>query len=197
MEVNIIRVDPWTVRESVAEAYSQDDLSAFLLGDAAHRRPPAFGLGSNTCIQDAYNLAWKIAYTSKGYAGPSLLASYHEERQPVGAALVHQANEGLRAQGELWKALGIDIETGQSRPEELEKLYQEGLEGAIHRGKVHKNLDEIGIGTRSLGMAYNQWYTSRAIYLEDELTLGQSCKGTPLSMSNLARIRAADCLMLG
>jgi 2-polyprenyl-6-methoxyphenol hydroxylase-like FAD-dependent oxidoreductase len=38
----------------------------FCLGDAVHRHPPFNGLGSNTCIQDAYNLAWKIAYVMKG-----------------------------------------------------------------------------------------------------------------------------------
>jgi 2-polyprenyl-6-methoxyphenol hydroxylase-like FAD-dependent oxidoreductase len=39
---------------------------SFCLGDAVHRHPPMNGLGSNTCIQDAFNLAWKIAYVEKG-----------------------------------------------------------------------------------------------------------------------------------
>lgn len=38
----------------------------FCLGDAVHRHPPNHGLGSNTCVQDAHNLAWKVAYVSKG-----------------------------------------------------------------------------------------------------------------------------------
>ncbi|KAB8238716.1 FAD binding domain-containing protein [Aspergillus alliaceus] len=86
-DIEILRVDSWAVRESVAEQYSLGGQNAFLLGDAAHRHPPAYGLGSNTCVQDAYNLAWKVAYVSKGLAGPRLLEPYTKERQPVGAML--------------------------------------------------------------------------------------------------------------
>src|SRR2546430_1407295 len=45
----------------------------FCMGDAVHRHPPSNGLGSNTSIQDAYNLAWKLAHVLKGKADPSLL----------------------------------------------------------------------------------------------------------------------------
>ncbi|KAF5694772.1 monooxygenase [Fusarium denticulatum] len=71
LDVEILTLDAWTVRESVAETYSKDGQNLFLLGDAAHRHPPTFGLGSNTCIQDAYKLDWKVAYVSKGWAGPA------------------------------------------------------------------------------------------------------------------------------
>jgi 2-polyprenyl-6-methoxyphenol hydroxylase-like FAD-dependent oxidoreductase len=76
VDVEVLRIDPWVIRESAAEKMSNDG-NVFLLGDAAHRHPPAYGLGSNTCIQDAYNLAWKIAYVSKGLAGPALLETYN------------------------------------------------------------------------------------------------------------------------
>ncbi len=52
----------------------------FLAGDAAHIHTPAGGQGMNTGIQDAYNLAWKIAFVLKGYAGGALFDSYNEER---------------------------------------------------------------------------------------------------------------------
>jgi 2-polyprenyl-6-methoxyphenol hydroxylase-like FAD-dependent oxidoreductase len=52
----------------------------FLAGDAAHVHTPAGGQGMNTGIQDVYNLAWKIAFVLKGYAGDVLLESYNEER---------------------------------------------------------------------------------------------------------------------
>jgi 2-polyprenyl-6-methoxyphenol hydroxylase-like FAD-dependent oxidoreductase len=89
VDVEILRLDPWVVRESVAETFSSQR-DVFLVGDAAHRHPPAFGLGSNTCIQDAYNLAWKASYVAKGLAGPALLDSYSDERRPVGAQLVRE-----------------------------------------------------------------------------------------------------------
>lgn len=56
----------------------------FFAGDAAHIHSPMGGQGLNTGIQDAYNLAWKLALVEKGLAKASLLDSYHEERYPVG-----------------------------------------------------------------------------------------------------------------
>ncbi|WP_310415925.1 FAD-dependent monooxygenase, partial [Chamaesiphon sp. OTE_8_metabat_110] len=61
-----------------AEKFSVD--RCFLAGDAAHVHTPAGGQGMNTGIQDAYNLAWKIAVVLKGAAGDALLESYNEER---------------------------------------------------------------------------------------------------------------------
>ena len=61
---------------------------AFVAGDAAHIHSPAGGQGMNTGIQDAYNLAWKLALVIQGRAPDSLLDSYHEERHPVGQRLL-------------------------------------------------------------------------------------------------------------
>ncbi len=58
-------------------------LRVFLLGDAAHIHSPAGGQGMNTGIQDAFNLAWKLALVVRGRASAQLLASYHAEREPV------------------------------------------------------------------------------------------------------------------
>ncbi len=52
----------------------------FLAGDSAHIHSPAGGQGMNTGIQDAYNLAWKIAFVLKGYSSEKLLESYNAER---------------------------------------------------------------------------------------------------------------------
>lgn len=60
----------------------------FLCGDAAHIHSPMGGQGMNTGIQDAYNLAWKIASVQKGLATEKLLESYHEEREPIAAELL-------------------------------------------------------------------------------------------------------------
>lgn len=58
---------------------------AFLVGDAAHIHSPAGGQGMNTGIQDAFNLAWKLALAARGAAGAALLDSYHAERHPIAA----------------------------------------------------------------------------------------------------------------
>src|ERR687893_434353 len=61
---------------------------AFVAGDAAHIHSPAGGQGMNTGIQDAYNLAWKLALVIEGHAPDSFLDSYHEERHPIGQRLL-------------------------------------------------------------------------------------------------------------
>lgn len=60
----------------------------FIAGDAAHIHPPTGGQGMNTGIQDAYNLAWKLAAVMAGRAPAALLDSYDAERRPVGADVV-------------------------------------------------------------------------------------------------------------
>ncbi|MFD0052750.1 FAD-dependent oxidoreductase [Streptomyces sp. NPDC127168] len=60
----------------------------FVAGDAAHVHSPASGQGMNTGIQEAYNLAWKLAQVDQGHAGKELLDSYGEERVPIGRALL-------------------------------------------------------------------------------------------------------------
>jgi hypothetical protein len=60
----------------------------FLTGDAAHVHSPAGGQGLNTSIQDAYNLAWKLAAVLAGTAQDSLLDTYEEERRPNAAEML-------------------------------------------------------------------------------------------------------------
>ncbi|MFE0647226.1 FAD-dependent monooxygenase [Streptomyces sp. NPDC059534] len=60
----------------------------FVAGDAAHIHPPVGAQGMNTGVQDACNLAWKLALVLRGEAGPALLTSYDAERRPVGEEVV-------------------------------------------------------------------------------------------------------------
>ena len=64
------------------------DRRCFLLGDAAHVHSPMGGQGMNTGLQDAYNLAWKLALVVKGQADEDLLDSYEAERIPVAQQLL-------------------------------------------------------------------------------------------------------------
>jgi len=87
--VTVQNVMPWDAAADVAERLQ--DRRVFLAGDAAHVMPPNGGFGGNTGVQDAHNLAWKLAMVLRGEASGHLLRSYETERQPVGAFTTEQA----------------------------------------------------------------------------------------------------------
>jgi 2,4-dichlorophenol 6-monooxygenase len=82
IDITVHKVSHWILEGVLADRYRVGRV--FLAGDAAHRHPPTTGLGLNTAIQDAHNLAWKLAAVLKNQAAPSLLDSYEPERQPIG-----------------------------------------------------------------------------------------------------------------
>lgn len=82
LAIEVKTVSHWELQGVLADRYRVGP--TFLIGDAAHRHPPATGLGLNTGIQDAHNLCWKLAQVLSGAAGESLLDSYEPERRPVG-----------------------------------------------------------------------------------------------------------------
>ena len=89
LEVNVESVDKWRAEAQTAETFQKGRI--FIAGDAAHTMPPTGGFGGNTGIQDAHNIAWKLALVTKGLAGSELLDSYNAERQPAGYLAVEQA----------------------------------------------------------------------------------------------------------
>jgi 2-polyprenyl-6-methoxyphenol hydroxylase-like FAD-dependent oxidoreductase len=107
--------------------------NSFCLGDTVHRHPPFNGLGSNTCIQGAFNLAWKIAYVEKGIAGRSILDSFNAERQPVGQGVVTRANQGLRDHLPPWEALGVLEPSLEASKKAFAELSQPTEKGAARR----------------------------------------------------------------
>ncbi|MEV5707548.1 FAD-dependent monooxygenase [Actinoallomurus sp. NPDC052274] len=68
----------------------------FLAGDAAHVHSPAGGMGMNTGLQDAVNLAWKLTGVLRGWAPEGLLDTYHAERYPVGRRVLRTSDLILR-----------------------------------------------------------------------------------------------------
>jgi 2-polyprenyl-6-methoxyphenol hydroxylase-like FAD-dependent oxidoreductase len=74
----------WDLRFALADRYRAERI--FVAGDAAHSHPPYGGYGINSGFEDAVNLAWKLAGTIEGWAGPGLLDSYDAERRPVFAS---------------------------------------------------------------------------------------------------------------
>jgi len=89
LEVNVLDVDKWRAVAECAETFQAGRI--LLAGDAAHTMPPTGGFGGNTGIQDAHNLAWKLALVLQGSAGPELVDTYDQERQPAGVLAIEQA----------------------------------------------------------------------------------------------------------
>ncbi|MFI1034145.1 FAD-dependent oxidoreductase [Streptomyces sp. NPDC020951] len=84
LDVEITGKAPWHAAQRVVRSYRSGRV--FLAGDSAHEMSPTGAFGSNTGIQDAHNLAWKLAAVLDGWAGEPLLDSYDAERRPVAEA---------------------------------------------------------------------------------------------------------------
>ncbi|MFH9009129.1 FAD-dependent oxidoreductase [Streptomyces afghaniensis] len=91
IDVEITGKAPWHASKRVADSYGQGRV--FLAGDSAHEMPPNGAFGSNTGIQDAHNLAWKLAAVLRGWAGLPLLDTYECERRPVAVTTSARASQ--------------------------------------------------------------------------------------------------------
>jgi 2-polyprenyl-6-methoxyphenol hydroxylase-like FAD-dependent oxidoreductase len=89
VDVTIENVMPWKAAASLADRFAHGRV--FLVGDAAHIMPPNGGFGGNTGVQDAHNLAWKLAMTLGDAGRAHLLSTYEDERRPVAGFTVEQA----------------------------------------------------------------------------------------------------------
>ncbi|KAJ5787368.1 2-4-dichlorophenol 6-monooxygenase, partial [Penicillium paradoxum] len=162
----ILDISTWYINEIVADRYSEGNV--FCLGDSVHRHPPFNGLGSNTCIQDAFNLAWKIAYVHKGLASPSLLSTYSAERQPVGHSIITRANQAYRDHLNVWDALGMLPTDLSARREILQQLQSPTPEGSNRRRALRSAVKHTAHEFHGLGIEMNQHYDSQGIYTADE-----------------------------
>jgi 2,4-dichlorophenol 6-monooxygenase len=160
LKVDIQSVSTWTVNNMYATTLSNGRV--FCMGDATHRHPPSNGLGSNTSIQDGFNLAWKLAMVVKGQAGAKLLDSYQAERAPIANQIVTRANKSIEEFGPIFKALGLldsidpvkmqqnmdarcdDTEEAERQREEIRKaiafkVYEFDAHGVEMNQRYHSN----------------------------------------------------------
>ncbi|MGW5340851.1 FAD-dependent monooxygenase [Rhodococcus pyridinivorans] len=159
LTIDIVSRSFWYVNQQWAEHYQSGRV--FCGGDAVHRHPPSSGLGSNTSMQDAFNLAWKIAYAAKGYAGPGLLESYSPERVPVGRQIVARANQSRKDYAGLreW----FDPTSDDPVTAGLAKLKAPSSEGAALRERLYEALEVKNTEFNAHGVELNQRYASSAV----------------------------------
>ncbi|MFM1987303.1 MAG: hypothetical protein RJA99_260 [Pseudomonadota bacterium] len=155
----------WYVNQQYATTYSKGRV--FCGGDAVHRHPPSSGLGSNTCLQDAFNLAWKLAFVVRGWAGPSLLDSYSLERAPVGRQVVLRANQSRLDYAPLNRALR-DLDSPDPVRDGLRRLADPGPEGVARRAALAEALQLKNTEFNALGTETNQRCVSAAVIPDAE-----------------------------
>ncbi|MCG2609101.1 FAD-dependent monooxygenase [Acinetobacter sp. SM34] len=162
-DVEIEKLSYWYVNQTWATEYSVGRV--FCGGDAVHRHPPSSGLGSNTCMQDAFNLAWKLAYAVRGWAKESLLDSYTVERAPVGKQIVARANQSRFDYKYLKEVFGFDHGV-TTQAEMLQRIFAEDDSGAEIRQKLFKALEIKHFEFNAQGVELNQRYDSYAVIAE-------------------------------
>jgi 2,4-dichlorophenol 6-monooxygenase len=142
LDMEVIRYSRWRIEAVLADRYGEGRV--FLAGDAAHRHSPMGGLGLNTGIQDAHNLAWKLAAVVKGQADPALLESYEAERRPVGRRNIDFATFAFFNHLAVSGAFGV-LPTA---PEEhnraaLESLFGDTPDGGTRRERLRGFFDTL------------------------------------------------------
>jgi 2,4-dichlorophenol 6-monooxygenase len=167
VDIDVESTSVWYVNQAHATQYSKGRV--FCGGDAVHRHPPSNGLGSNTSIQDAFNLAWKLAFVIKGYAGDALLESYSDERVPVGEQIVARANQSRLEYAPLRECFR---NTSEADPVAagLAKLRDPSPDGAKVREELVRALELKHYEYNAHGVELNQRYTSTAVV--PDLTVG-------------------------
>jgi 2-polyprenyl-6-methoxyphenol hydroxylase-like FAD-dependent oxidoreductase len=142
-DLKIMHVVTWRHHLLLAERFR--DRRVFLAGDSAHLVIPTGGLGMNTGVGDAFDLAWKLAGVVAGWGGDGLLASYEAERRKVAARNIEAS--GWAASGvPIWQALVTPAardktERGADLRHEIAKSF------VINHGRMH--------GMRGAEMGYS------------------------------------------
>ena len=132
VDIKILRTSSWTMTSQIADRYR--DRRVFLVGDAAHRFPPSGGMGLNSGVQDAHNLAWKLHAVITDTADDTLLDTYDPERRPIAQRNAQASLENAFKMIEVFEALG--------------KPDQEGLSQAISNQQTHFDMFGLQMGFR-------------------------------------------------
>ena len=168
LQIELLSASVWTVNNRYATRTANGRV--FCMGDAIHRHPPSNGLGSNTSIQDAFNLAWKLAMVLKGQAGERLLDSFNDERAPIAKQIVTRANQSIAEFGPIFEALGMGEGVDPVQMQKNLNARTEGTEAAERqRDAIRKAIAFKKYEFDAHGVEMNQRYRSSAIVTDGQI----------------------------
>jgi hypothetical protein len=149
--VEVVGHATWTAGQAlVAESFGNGRV--LLAGDAAHLFTPTGGFGVNTGVDDAANLAWKLAAAVQGWGGPKLLDSYQAERRPIALRNTSAAKALARNVG------GVPVGAA---------IEEDSPEGAAARRETSEHLAGFGREFSSLGVQLGARYDGSPVIVPD------------------------------
>ncbi|KAL6412888.1 2,4-dichlorophenol 6-monooxygenase [Ilyonectria robusta] len=156
LQVEILHISHWIQERMLASKYQGGRL--FLAGDAAHRHPPTTGLGLNTAVTDASNLAWKLAFVHRGWASPEILNTYESERRPVGRRNCDWAAFTSGNRKVLNAAIGLVPGELEANQERFKRLFEDSEIGRASRAQVQRIIDSQAIEFSASGLELGYLY---------------------------------------
>lgn len=160
--VKVVSMSTWAVNQ----VYAEDNMRGRVMcvGDAVHRHSPMNGLGSNTSIQDSYNLCWKLAMVLRGQAAPTLLDSYRDERVPVARQIVDRASRSEGLMPPIFQALQLPrTPDAQSMQNAIAALSEPTVQARDRRRAFDSALQGTIMCFNTHGVETNQNYRSGAV----------------------------------
>lgn len=154
IDIEILEHRPWTAGHAlVADRFGSGRIA--LAGDAVHIFTPTGGFGMNTGVDDAVNLAWKIAAMVSGWGGPHLLSTYETERRPIAFRNTGMAKELSRGMGKI----SVD-----------HNLLEDSPAGAMSRALIGEKLEMSREEFASIGIQLGARYDDSPIVVSDGTT---------------------------
>lgn len=158
LEMKIFKISHWVLDCVLASKYSEGRI--FLAGDSAHRHPPTTGLGLNTGIEDALNLAWKLALVIKEQADPRILCTYEQERRSVGRRNCDWALLTFENSAVINAAIGLVAGSNEANARRLQALFTDTEIGRSRLAQVQRIVESQNVEFTAhdieLGFSYQQ-----------------------------------------